>query len=55
VSVYLTGADFPDGVPSERAAAALDELIAATHSLSAAVSDAAQLGPSPLAARAIRR
>lgn len=61
VSVYLTGADFPasspdgEGVPGERAAQALDELIAATRSLSATLSDSAQLGPSPLAARAIRR
>ena len=55
VSVYLTGADFPEGTPGERAAQALDELLAATGSLAAALRDGAQLGPSPLAARAIRR
>jgi hypothetical protein len=55
VSVYLTGADFPEGVPAERAAQALDELIAGTRSLTVALSDQGQLGPSPLAARAIRR
>jgi FMN reductase len=55
VSVYLTGADFPDGAPGERAAQALDELIQGALSLAATVGDAGQLGPSPLAARAIRR
>jgi FMN reductase len=55
VSVYLTGADFPEGVPTPRAAQALDELIAGTRSLTVALSDHGQLGPSPLAARAIRR
>jgi len=61
VSVYLTGADFPasspegDGTPGERAAQALDELLAATNSLAATLADGAELGPSPLAARAILR
>ena len=60
VSVYLTGADFPaapegEGIPGERAAQALDELLAATISLAATLADGADLGPSPLAARAIRR
>jgi FMN reductase len=55
VSVYLSGADFPQGVPSERAAKALDELIAAASSLSATLTDSTLLGPSPLAAAAIRR
>ena len=55
VSVYLTGADFQDGTPSERGAQALDELLAAAISLAATLSDGAHLGPSPLAARAIRR
>jgi FMN reductase len=55
VSVYLTGADFSDGVPGERAAESLDELIAASLSLAALLGDDAQLGPSPLATRAIRR
>jgi len=61
VSVYLTGADFttssPEGdvVPSERAAAALDELIAGAASLAARTREDTLLGPSPLAARMIRR
>jgi NAD(P)H-dependent FMN reductase len=55
VSVYLTGADFPDGVPGERAAQSLDELIQGALSLAAAHAGAGPLGPSPLAARAIRR
>jgi FMN reductase len=36
VSVYVTSRDFADGVPSERAAAALDGLIRTTAALSAA-------------------
>jgi FMN reductase len=55
VSVYLTGADFAEGTPGERAAHALDELLAATDSLAAALADSARPGPSPLYARAIRR
>lgn len=55
VSVYLTGTDFPAGEPGERTVEALDELIAATRSLAVALRDGAQLGPSPLATRAIRR
>jgi FMN reductase len=57
VSVYLTGADFPasSGVPSERAAAALDELIAGAAALAARTREDTPLGPSPLAARMIRR
>jgi FMN reductase len=55
VSVYLTGADFPDGAPGERAAQALDELIQGALALAAVVGEAGQLGPGPLAARAIRR
>jgi FMN reductase len=55
VSVYLTGADFVDGIPSERAAAALDELIAGAASLAARTREDTLLGPSPLAARMIRR
>jgi FMN reductase len=60
VSVYLTGADFPasaegDGAPRERAAQALDELLAATNSLAATLADGTRLGPPPLASRAIRR
>jgi NAD(P)H-dependent FMN reductase len=65
VSVYLSGADFAasaDGAPGERAEQALDELIAGAVSLAGALAIAAdleggavRLGPSPLAARAIRR
>jgi FMN reductase len=55
VSVYLSGADFSGGMPGERAAQALDELIAATISLAATLADSVRLGPSPLAARMIRR
>jgi NAD(P)H-dependent FMN reductase len=55
VSVYLTGADFPDGVPDERAVAALDELIAGAAALAARTREDTPLGPSPLAARMIRR
>jgi NAD(P)H-dependent FMN reductase len=55
VSVYLTGADFPDGVPDERAVAALDELIAGAATLAARTREDTPLGPSPLAARMIRR
>ncbi len=55
VSVYLTCADFPAGVPGERAAAALDELIAGAASLAASTRGDTLLGPSPLAARMIRR
>lgn len=36
VAVYLTGRDFEDGVPGERAAAALDGLIVTTAALAAA-------------------
>ncbi|HTU80277.1 MAG TPA: NADPH-dependent FMN reductase [Solirubrobacteraceae bacterium] len=60
VAVYLSAADFVDGVPGERAAAALDELIAGAVSIAAALRLAGgdrtrvRLGPSPLAARALR-
>jgi FMN reductase len=57
VSVYLTGADFAasSGIPSERAVAALDELIAGAAALAARTREDTPLGPSPLAARMIRR
>jgi FMN reductase len=55
VSVYLTAADFSDGVPGERAAESLDEIIAASLSFATLLDDGVQLGPSPLAAHAIRR
>jgi FMN reductase len=55
VSVYLSAGDFSDGVPSERAVAALDELIRGALHLAEAIEDQAQLAPSPLGARMIRR
>lgn len=55
-SAYLTGADFTDGVPSERAAATLDELLEGAVRLAAALdrSGGSELGPAPLGARAER-
>jgi FMN reductase len=57
VSVYLTGADFVDGVPTERAAQALDELLGGAVGLAAAVGgdEDRKLGPAPLWARALTR
>jgi FMN reductase len=61
VSVYLSGADFSasppegDGEPGERAALALDELIAGAVSLATVTNPHMPLGPSPLAARMVRR
>jgi FMN reductase len=55
VSVYLTAADFDDGEPAGRAAAALDELIAGAVSLATVTNPYMPLGPSPLAARMVRR
>jgi FMN reductase len=54
VAVYLTGADFEDGVPGERAEEVLDELFAGTVATAAALATSAAIGPSPLAARAIK-
>jgi FMN reductase len=54
VAVYLTGADFEDGIPGERAEEVLDELFAGTAATAAALATAAATGPSPLAARAIK-
>ena len=54
VAVYLTGADFEDGVPGERAEEVLDELFAGTLATAAALASATAPGPSPLAARAIK-
>jgi FMN reductase len=56
-SAYLTGADFTDGVPSERAAAALDELLAGAVLLAATLAHSGgggELGPKPLGVRAGR-
>jgi FMN reductase len=47
-SAYLTSADFADGIPGERAAHALDQLLAGLIALSDAVPT--DLGPPPLAA-----
>jgi FMN reductase len=54
VSVYLSSADFPDGETGERAAAALDELLASAFALARALEGTESLGPAPLAARMIR-
>ncbi|MBS1676243.1 MAG: NAD(P)H-dependent oxidoreductase [Actinobacteria bacterium] len=55
VAVYLTGGDFDDGVPGERAAAALDELFATTAATAVALAGgAAGFEPAPLAARTIK-
>lgn len=48
-AVYLSSRDFEDGVPSARAEAALDAVIATVLALAAA--GLATLGPDPLAAR----
>ncbi|HZO05183.1 MAG TPA: NADPH-dependent FMN reductase [Solirubrobacterales bacterium] len=53
VAVYLTSADFDEGVPTERAEAALDELFAGVGSIAMALPTAWQLGPQPLAARKV--
>jgi FMN reductase len=54
-SAYLTGADFADGVPRERAAATLDELLAGAVRLATLVqSEGGELGPAPLGVRAER-
>ena len=42
---------FTEGVPGERAATQLDELLAAAVGLAASLRDAPPLGPAPLAAR----
>ncbi len=54
VAVYLTGADFEDGIPGERADEVLDELFAGTAATAAALATSGAAGPSPLAARAIK-
>jgi FMN reductase len=55
-SAYLTGADFANGVPSEQAAATLDELLAGAVHLAGTLvqSRGDELGPKPLGARAER-
>ncbi len=55
VAVYLTNADFADGVPVERAEIALDQLLAATAAVAGALAGVEALGaPAPLAARAVK-
>jgi FMN reductase len=51
-SVYLTGADFAEGVPGEQAAATLDELLKGAVLLAATLDErgGAKLGPNPLGA-----
>lgn len=48
---YLTGRDFTDGVPSERAAAELDALLGAAIALARARRGTPPLGPAPLVTR----
>lgn len=57
VSVYVTGADFVDGAPAERATQALDELFAGAVNLAAAVGgdEVGELGPVSLWANALAR
>jgi FMN reductase len=57
VSVYLTRADFVDGVPAERATQALDELIQGAVNLAAAIAgdEVGELGPASLWAKALAR
>jgi FMN reductase len=55
VAVYLNGSDFTDGVPSERAESALDQLFTATTEAAAALAGtSAGFEPGPLAAKAIK-
>ena len=49
-AVYLSSADFKDGVLTEQAAATLDELVAALASFAAAAESGLALGLAPLAA-----
>jgi FMN reductase len=49
-AVYLTGRDFTDGRPGERAESELDALLAATVALAGALGGLPPLGPPPLAA-----
>lgn len=50
VDVYLTGADFSEGVPTPAAASELDAIFASVATLAAKLADT-DLGPLPLAAR----
>ena len=48
--IYLTGADFSEGVPTDAATAELDALLGTVATMAASLADA-DLGPPPLAAR----
>lgn len=50
-AAYLSGRDFSDAAPTERAEHELDVLLTATIVLAGAVADLASLGPAPLGAR----
>jgi FMN reductase len=55
VAVYLSGRDFDDAVPGERAETVLDELFAATLATAAAVAGVGEIhAPAPLAGTAIK-
>jgi FMN reductase len=55
VAVYLNSADFPDGVPGERAATVLDQLFAGTVATAAALDGVDAVGePPPLGAKAVK-
>jgi FMN reductase len=55
VATYLTGADFTDGVPGERAETELDDLFLATAEAAAALAGVEPIRePAPLAARTIK-
>jgi FMN reductase len=49
-AVYLSGHDFTDGKPSQRAEEALDSVISSAVSLAGALRECPALGPMPLAA-----
>ena len=49
-AVYLSGRDFTDGQPSQRAEHALDAVIRSAVTLAGALRDRPELGPMPLAA-----
>jgi FMN reductase len=55
VAVYLNSADFDEGAPGERAATALDQLLAGVATAARALGETdGPAGPAPLSARAIR-
>jgi FMN reductase len=50
-AAYLSGREFADGAPSERAERELDALLASAIALAGVLPDLAPLGPAPLGAR----